>query len=383
MTTQALVVLNAHLVSGDNSYRSAGIHAYIVNLLRHLEPDARMRYLALSGPGALPEGIAVPVQASRLATHHPALRILWEQSRLPWELRRLKADLLHAPAFVGPLWAPCPQVITIFDLGFLRRPEFFRRGNRLYLQTFTRLSARRAAAVLTISEFSAREIATLLGVPPARIHVIYPGIEPRFRPLPPAEIAHFRQAQGLPERFILYLGTLEPRKNLITLVRAFARLRDPHVHLVLAGGKGWLYEPLFAEVERLGLQGRVHFPGYIPAQTQTLWYNAASVFAYLSSYEGFGLPVVEALACGTPVIAAESSSLPEAAGDAAVLTPPEALDAIVAGLERLLRDDALRAALRERGLAHAARFTWRSAAQQTAALYQSLINHTNEGNATP
>ncbi len=373
MTKQDLVVLNAHLISGDASYRSAGIHAYILNLLRQLEPDEQLRYLALTGPGALPAGIAMPVRQSHLATHNPIIRVFWEQSRLPRELCRLHAALLHAPAFIGPLWAPCPQVITILDLGFLRHPEFFRRGNRLYLRTLTRLSARRAAAIITISRFSAQEIVALLGIARERIHVIYPGIEARFRPLPPADVDHFRKEQSLPERFVLYLGTLEPRKNLITLVRAFARLHDPDIHLVLAGGKGWLYEPLFAEVEKLGLRNRVHFPGYIPAETQTLWYNAATMLAYLSSYEGFGLPVVESLACGTPVIAANASSLPEAAGDAAVLVPPNDLDAIVAGLEQILGDAALRATLRERGLHHAAHFNWNTTARQTAALYRTLI----------
>ncbi|HOV48308.1 MAG TPA: glycosyltransferase family 1 protein [Anaerolineae bacterium] len=373
MGTQSLVALNAQLVSGEASYRSAGIHAYILNLLRELQPDDRLRYLALTGPRALPDDITMPIKPSRFPTHHPALRILWEQTCLPWELTRLKADLLHAPAFIGPLLSPCPQVLTILDLGFIRHPEFFQRSKGMYLRTLTRLSARRAAAILTISHFTAHEITALLGTPPERIHVVYPGIEARFRPLPPAEVARFREAQGLPERFILYLGTLEPRKNLLTLVRAFAQLRDPHLHLVLAGGKGWLYEPLFAEVERLGLQERVHFPGYVPADSQALWYNAATMFVYLSYYEGFGLPVAEALACGTPVLAAHAASLPEAAGDAALLAPPDDVEAIVAGMERLLHDTALRETLRERGPAHAAQFNWPAAARQTATLYRTLL----------
>jgi len=373
MGTQSLVALNAQLVSGEASYRSAGIHAYILNLLRELQPDDRLRYLALTGPDALPEGITMPVKPSRFPTHRPALRILWEQTCLPWELARLKADLLHAPAFIGPLVSPCPQVLTILDLGFIRHPEFFQRSKRAYLRTLTRLSARRAAAILTISHFTAHEITALLGTPPERIHVIYPGIEARFRPLPPAEVARFREAQGLPERFILYLGTLEPRKNLLTLVRAFAQLRDPHLQLVLAGGKGWLYEPLFAEVERLGLQERVHFPGYIPADSQALWYNAATMFVYLSYYEGFGLPAAEALACGTPALVANAASLPEAAGDAALLVPPDDVEAIVTGMERLLHDAALRETLRERGPAHAAQFNWPAAARQTATLYRTLL----------
>ena len=367
------MALNAQLVSGEASYRSAGIHAYILNLLRELQPDDRLRYLALTGPRALPDDITMPIKPSRFPTHHPALRILWEQTCLPWELTRLKADLLHAPAFIGPLLSPCPQVLTILDLGFIRHPEFFQRSKGMYLRTLTRLSARRAAAILTISHFTAHEITALLGTPPERIHVVYPGIEARFRPLPPAEVARFREAQGLPERFILYLGTLEPRKNLLTLVRAFAQLRDPHLHLVLAGGKGWLYEPLFAEVERLGLQERVHFPGYVPADSQALWYNAATMFVYLSYYEGFGLPVAEALACGTPVLAAHAASLPEAAGDAALLAPPDDVEAIVAGMERLLHDTALRETLRERGPAHAAQFNWPAAARQTATLYRTLL----------
>lgn len=374
MTTPALVALNAQLVSGDASYRSAGIHAYILNLLRHLTPDEDLRYLAMTGPGALPEGIHLPVRQAQFETRHPMMRILWEQSLLPLELHRLGAALLHAPAFVGPLWAPCPQVVTILDLSFLRYPQYFRRGNRLYLRTFARASARRAAAILTISKFSAKEITTLLGVAPERIHAIYPGVEERFQPIAPDEVARFRAAQDLPERFILYMGTLEPRKNLITLVRAFARLQDSALHLVLAGAKGWNYEALFAEVERLGLHDRVHFPGYVPTATQALWYNAATMLAYLSNYEGFGLPVVEALACGTPAVVAEVSSLPEAAGDAALLTPPNDCEAIIACMRQILGDVTLRQSLRERGFRHAATFTWDATAQQTAAVYRALVN---------
>jgi len=392
-----LVAFNAHLLAGNASYRSAGISNYIDYLLRHLvaEDDA-MQYMVFLGSGQLPaerakaEGAkaqpgaksgwkpggecSLRVHRSQLQTERAPLRILWEQTALPWQLRRLNVNLLHAPAFVGPLLAPCPQVITVHDLSFLRYPQFFQRSKRLYLRTMTGIACRRSAAVIAVSHFTAQEVATLLKVPPARIHVIHHGVDPKFRPLPSSEIARFREREGLPERFILHLGTLEPRKNIITLVRAFARLKEPDVHLVLAGGKGWLYEQIFDEVTHLGLQERVHFPGYIPANTQTLWYNTAYVFAYISNYEGFGLPVLESLACGTPTLTSETTALPEAAGDGALTVSPEDIEAVTVSLQRLLHDSELREALRNRGLAHAARFSWKETAQQTSALYRHVLN---------
>ncbi len=368
-----VVALNAHLLSGDASYRSAGISAYLFNLFRHLNPqEDALRYVLFMGRGKQP-GINLPVSSSLWATDRPAARILWEQLALPWALHRVGANLLHAPAFVGPLWSSCPQVITVHDLSFLRHPEFFRGGNRFYLQKMTGVTCRRAAAVVAVSEFTAREVVALLGIPRERIHVIYHGVDPVLKPLPAGDVARFRLERELPERFILYLGTLEPRKNLPTLVQAFARLKDPALHLVLAGGRGWLYETIFAEVERLGLTGRVHFPGYISPQDQVYWYNAATAFAYISHYEGFGLPVLEALACGTPTLAAETTALPEAAGDAAVLVPPTDVTAVAEGLHRVLTDAGLRDSLRCRGPAHAARFSWSETARQTVALYHQIL----------
>ena len=375
-----LVAVNAHLLSAGDSYRSAGIAVYVTNLLRGLAAlDSDLRYQALLGDKRLsPTGFDLPVRFSRVSTVRPTVRILWEQCVLPGVLRRLGVDVLHAAAFVGPVLSSCPQVITVHDLSFLRHPEFFRRGNRLYLGTFTGIACRRAAAVIAVSQFTAREAQKLLRVPAARVHTIYHGIDPRFRPLPPAAVTAFRQKMQLPDRFVLYLGTLEPRKNLTQLVRAFARLRDPGVHLVLAGGRGWLYEEIFAEVERLGLGARVHFPGFVPAETQALWYNAAEAFAYISHYEGFGFPVAEALACGIPTLATATTSLPEAGGDGVLLIEPDtdtaaAEAAIADGLHRLLTDAPLRAELRQRGLAHAARFTWAETARQTEALYRRVL----------
>ncbi|MBN1486132.1 MAG: glycosyltransferase family 4 protein [Anaerolineae bacterium] len=375
-TGAPLVAFNAQLLARGASYRSAGISTYIANLLKQLAGvDAPLRYKVFLGEGELPAGVDLPVQRSRFSTARPQSRILWEQLVLPWHLKRQHVDLLHAPAFVGPLATRCPQIITVHDLSFLRYPQFFKRGNRIYLSLMTGLACRKAAAVIAVSRFTAQEVTELLGVPAERIHVIYHGVSPRFKPLPPEDVARFRVQKGLPERFILHLGTLEPRKNILTLVRAFAQLKEPDVHLVLAGGKGWLYEQIFAEVQQLGLVGRVHFPGYVPASEQTLWYNAAIMFVYISHYEGFGLPVLESLACGTPTLTSARTSLPEAAGEGAYIIPADnELMAVVEGIQRLLHDASLRASLRQRGIDHAAHFTWEKTAQETAALYRHVLS---------
>ncbi len=368
-----LVAFNAQLASGAASYRRAGISGYIAKLLPQLPLDSGLRYAVFLNNASLAAELSLPVYTSRWATAHPLARIWWEQAVLPLELRRRQAQLLHAPAFVGPLLSSCPQVVTIHDLSFIRHPEFFRGGNRFYLQWLTRLTCRRANAVIAVSHFTAQEVTRLLSVPAERVHTIYHGVEPRFRPLPAAEVERFRQQKGLPARFMLYLGTLEPRKNLVALVRAFALFNEPQTHLVLAGGKGWLYADIFAEVERLGLQDRVHFPGYIPDEELVLWYNAAWVFAYISLYEGFGLPILEALACGLPVLAGNTTSLPEAAGNGALLVSSTDEAEIAAGLRRLWHEMPLREQLRHAGREHAARFSWEQTGQDTAALYHQLL----------
>ncbi len=372
------VAINAHLLSGDPSYRSAGVHQYIAHLLTHL-PQAGCRVTAFVGPrraGVPPVAAAENLSCwpTRWPTHRPAARVLWEQLAQGRALRALGADLAHGPVFVGPLAAPCPVVVTVHDLSFLRYPYLFRPANRLYLRLFTRLSLRRARRVIAVSAHAAEETTRLLGVPREKIRVVYHGVDPVFRPLGGEEVAVFRARRGLPNRFVLFVGTLEPRKNLVRLIEAFARSgADEGTALVLAGARGWYDEEIFATVERLGLSSRVHFPGYVPNDELPLWYNAADLFAYPSLYEGFGLPVLEAQACGTPVLTSAASALPEAAGDGALLVDPTDVEAIADGLHRLLTDEPLREGLRQRGLEHAARFSWPRTAAETVAVYQEAI----------
>ena len=366
-----LVQFNGHLLSGDASYRSAGISVYIASLLAKFGAgDYGIRMQAHLGRGVQIEGGSIAVVRSRFATHRPWARILWEQVVLPVAARKSRADVLHAPAFVGPLATRCPTVVTVHDLSFLRYPEMFRTGNRLYLRTLTGPSCRRAAAVIAVSAFTAREVTQLLGVPSERVVVVHHGVAPRFHPIDEVTVSEFRRRMQLPERFVLFLGTLEPRKNLIRLIRAFALLKDPDVHLVLAGAQGWFYQDILREVERLGLSGRVHFPGFVASGEQALWYNAADVFAYVSIYEGFGMPVLEALACGTPTITSSTTSLPEAGGEGAVLVQPDDEQAIATAIHEVLSDGDLRTRLRRRGLEHAMGFSWTTAAQKTAEVYR-------------
>jgi len=376
------IALNAHLLSGAPTYRSAGVHRYIYYLLAHL-PRAGCQVTVFAGPHSrLPED-GYAVRRSRWPTAKPPVRVAWEQVVQPWALRKAGVDLIHAPVFIGPLLAPCPTVVTVHDLSFLRYPHFFRPANRLYLRTFTRASVRRARRIIAVSRHAAEETVRLLGVDRRRIDVIYHGVDPALRPLPPEEIDAFRREEELPERFVLYVGTLEPRKNLIRLVEAFATLRPatlrPAPILILAGARGWYFHDLFARVEQLGLKDRVIFPGYIPGDRLVYWYNAATVFAYPSLYEGFGMPVVEAQACGTPVLTSDRSALPEAAGDGALLVDPEDVEAIAEGLRQLLTNEPLRAELRQRGLDHAARLTWEKTAAETVATYRQALAEEGRG----
>lgn len=367
------IAINAHLLSSQAGYRSAGVHHYIYQLLRHLEPTDSSRYTVLVGEGEIPPNASLSPLRSRWPTGRAPVRVVWEHLVQPWTLHQINADLVHEPVFIGPLFSTCPTVITIHDLSFIRLPHLFRPANRLYLTVMTRLSARRARRLIAVSAHTAAESVKLLGVSMERIDVIYHGVDSIFRPLPDDEIEAFRQKRGLPERFILCVGTLEPRKNHTRLIEAFARIYDGKSKLVLIGGKGWLYDELFAKIEALELNKAVIFQGYVANEDLPLWYNAATVFAYPSLYEGFGMPILEAQACGTAVMTSTAPPLPETAGEAALLANPHDVEEMATKLNRLLTDKPLRHELEKRGVAHAHQFTWTRTAQETAHVYRHAL----------
>jgi len=369
------VALNAHLLSFGASYRGAGISRYGRNLLPALRALPENEYTVYLGDRNIPPDFQPDarfhLRFSRLPTRRPPVRILWEQLFLPLALARGGARLLHSLGYVQPLLCPGRSVVTIHDLSFLIYPSHFNRTNRLYLSVFTRQAAARADRTIADSANTKRDVVRLLGVPEEKVAVVYLGMEEVFRPLPPAEVDAFRRRRGLPERMLLFFGTIEPRKNLGTLLEAYAACKQaglPH-KLVVAGARGWQWEPVYAAVERLGLRGDVVFPGYVSYGEQPLWYNAADLFVYPSLYEGFGFPPLEAMACGTPVVASGTSALPEVVGDAGLLVNPRSAAELAEAMRRVLADPDLGRALGERGLARARGFTWQTAARQTAAVY--------------
>ena len=373
--------LNAHLLSLSQSYRGAGISWYIINLLKNLarvSPDFLHYSAFLSDRAFQDQTPALALRFSRWPTQRPVVRIFWEQFIQPLVLRRTKVDLLHALAFVAPIAAPPPFVVTIYDLSFWRYPEAFRPFNRWYLSWFTARSVKQARAVITISESTRQDVINFLGADPDRVHTIYCGVDPTFRPLPASAVAAFRTKRHLPDRFVLYLGTLEPRKNVEGLIRAYAhwRRRTPDAPpLVVAGGKGWYYHEIFELVEALSLTESVRFPGYVPQDELPLWYNAATLFVYPSHFEGFGLPVLEAMACGAPVITSTASSLPEVVGPdgAGFLVDPTDHAALAEAMDQIMTDPDLQAALSAQGQVRAAHFRWRKTAQETVGVYQKVL----------
>jgi glycosyltransferase involved in cell wall biosynthesis len=375
------VGLNAHLLSLSQTYRGAGINGYIFHLLHHLPAaGSGFRYTAYLYDSAFPAPAGLAICRSHWDTRSPWRRIVWEQTHLAAYTRHL--DLLHGLAFAAPLLSACPTVVTVHDLSFLRFPDAFRPFNRYYLTFITRIATRRAARVIAVSESTRQDVIALCHVPGEKVVVVYNGVDSRFQPAAQDEVAAFRQQKGLPPRFILFLGTLEPRKNLARLISAYAQWRrtsGEDVKLVIAGGKGWYYEKVFELVSRLGLTSEVLFTGFVPAEELPWFYRAAELFVYPSRCEGFGLPVLEAMACGTPTITSTASSLPEVAGDAALLVDPDDTDALAAAIGRVMSEPALAARLREAGMRQAQRFSWPRAAAATAEVYRSVLESQEEG----
>jgi glycosyltransferase involved in cell wall biosynthesis len=368
------VGVNAHLLSLSESYRSAGINWYIHNLLRHLpSADPQIGYTVFLGERRYTASPAVALRFSRLPTQRPLVRIFWEQAIQPWSVRQSGVDLVHEPAFVGAVAGRCPFVITVHDLSFLLYPQGFRMLNRFYLRNLTRWSVHRARRVIAVSESTKYDLVRLYDLSPARVDVVHNGVDPSFRPLPAGEISAFRAERGLPERYCLFVGTLEPRKNVVQLIEAYARLPRTRPPLLLVGGKGWLYDEIFARVEALDLSTEVHFVGYVSTEELPQWYNAAELFVYPSLYEGFGLPPLEAMACGTPVVTSTASSLPEVVGEAGLSVDPGDVEALAAAIERVLMDVELREQMQVAGVARAQGFSWEKTARDTVACYRRAL----------
>ena len=301
---------------------------------------------------------------------------MWEQVGL---LCRLRRSLLWSPCTTGPLGV-ASQVVTIHDCAFLDRAECFTPRFAAWLQWLVPKLARRVRQILTVSHYSKDRIADICRVPSEKIHVVHNGVDPRFRPAADEEIAAARQSFGLPENYVLCVGSLEPRKNLPRLLEAWQQVfsqrsanhqcQPDSPKLVLVGTTA----AVFASAKLEAPSDSVVLTGYVPDEVLPALYSGATAFVYPSLYEGFGLTVLEAMACGTPVICSSTTSLPEVAGDAAILVDPNDTASIGSAIESLLSDEPLRNSLRARGLTRAQEFTWDRAAAQTWEVLSAAAN---------
>jgi glycosyltransferase involved in cell wall biosynthesis len=364
----------------------AGSGQYLHNLLpslAHLEPSASYVLLGPATGRAAGAG-AGPWPRHTLRTPFDGrsenlAKVWFEQVAYPRACRRIGADVAHVPYFAPPLFPTVPTVVTIHDLIPLILPEYrATRAVRAYMALVAR-AARRAHVVVTDSQASARDIERLLGLRGERVRVIYLAADARYRPVAPAECRPVRERLGLPEEYLLYLGGMDRRKNVPVLLDAYALARERlgGLPLVLAGRLPER-DTLFAQdprplIGRLGLAASVHLPGWVDEADKPALYSGAVGFCFPSAYEGFGLPVLEAISCGTPAIVASGSSLEEVAGAGGLVVPAGDAPALAEALVRLVREPGLREDLSRAGLQHAQRFSWQRTAAQTLAAYEQAL----------
>jgi len=364
-------------------HQSAGIGRFVRSLVHALaEIDAENQYLLIYA--APPKGVLPPLpeapnfQARRIPLSDRALALLWHRFSLPLPVDLITGpvDLFHSPDFVLPPVRRPAKVLTVHDLAFLLRPECADEGLRAYLEKTVPRSVSRADLIVADSRNTQDDLICLLGVPPHKVEVVPGGVDPSFTPVRDTDVLERmreRVSGGAP--YILSVGVIEPRKNLNRLIEAFeilkARHGSPH-RLVLAGKRGWLSEGIYRRAASSPFRSDIVFSGFVPESDLPALYSAADILAYPSLYEGFGLPPLEAMACGTPVVVSNSSSLPEVVGEAALMVEPEDTEGLADAMSTLLFDQDIRRRMVEAGLQQASGFTWRAAAERMLAIYRRL-----------
>lgn len=365
-------------------YVQGGITQYTLNLIRALAAiDRENDYLVFQ---RRPDQRSVVSQDNfrRVSlwapTHHPL-----EQYMLGLELLlQTKIDVVHCTDFIPPLYYHGPSVITVHDLAFLLYPHFLTRRSARYYGLIDR-AVRRADHIIAVSEATKRDLVRLTGVPESKITVIYEAAEPIYFPIHDREVlSQIHAKYHLPEQYILFVGTIEPRKNLLTLIRAYQGLITNYksqADLVIVGKAGWLYNDVYQLVDDLGLNDRVHFLGRVPTADLPHLYNASEMLVLPSYYEGFGLPPLEAMACGVPAVVSDTPAVAEVVGDAALRVAPEDEEGLTVAMWRFLTDDTLRADMIAKGLRRVKCFSWERAARETLAVYKAVAETRQNGRA--
>lgn len=338
---------------------------------------------AAVGPFDLSQMSGTPERdtARRGILRHNLRNILWLWSEAEKELTRRQPDLFHAAAFLGPRRAPCPMVANIFDTTYVAYPKQYDWKWRLYAATFIPLTVKKAVAILTLSEHARGEIVRTYDVPRERVHIVAPGIGPEFHPFDdPAALAAMRAQYGLGDNYLIHAGEMHPRKNLPALLAAFSQARRemPDLQFALVG-PGELSVPLKRAIADLGIAGAVRRLDFVPQADLPLLYAGARAFVHASRMEGFGIPPVEAMACGIPVISAPNPPMPEVLGEAAFFTANDSPAALADGILRVLKNEALAHALAARGVQRARIYTWENSARKTISIYKSVLAERKRG----
>ena len=364
--------------------QGGGIGRYTRELMQavtQLDQENEYRFFSAKQPPQLPVSNSIP-QGERCHYRQSPLAErwhyrLWYRLRLPIPVQLLTGsiDLFHSPDFVlPPVLAKVPTLLTVHDLSFLHFPASYPDALVSYLNRVVPWSIRRASHILADSEATKADLVALWQISEEKITVLLSGVSEKFQPVEAASISRVRQKYGIDQDpYLLSVGTVQPRKNYQMLIRAFRMVADqlPH-HLLISGGKGWLYDEVLAEVEVQNLQDRVHFIGFVDDEDLPALYSGADLFLFPSLYEGFGLPLLEAMGCGTPVISANASSLPEVGGDTAVYLAPHDQTGWSQTMIELLRDDEKRALLSQKGRRHVQAFSWQRTAVELLNIYGNI-----------
>lgn len=357
------IAIDARMINPGSMH---GIARYVFELLHCLKTTGtEHEFFIIVNPQSPLEAMSWP-RHMRLVTVKGTWFSLRQQWELPRTLRALGADLLHAPSFMAPLACPCRLVMTIHDLNHMVLPQFYTPFHQFYYQVFVRGCVRRSEHILTVSQFSKDEIVRNFDIAPERVHVTYNGVSSHYRPVTdPEQLAYVRDLYELPEKFVFCVSNNKPHKNVHQLVRAFCH-SNVTIPLVLACP---VDRNIIRIAENYGKKHLIYFSKFIDEEHLPSVYSMTHLFVYPSTYEGFGLPPLEALSCGAPVVVARSSSLPEVVGDSAIFTNPFDYQDIARALEIGVDDEPLRQRLSRLGVHHARRFSWKSMADQTLAVY--------------
>jgi glycosyltransferase involved in cell wall biosynthesis len=362
--------------------QSAGIGRFVRNLFREVTRlDPENQYVMVHAAPNTGRVVSIPdgpnVSEKQLRFRERTMTALWHRLHVPIPVDFLAGglDVFHAPDFILPPLHRGISILTVHDLAFLIHPECADDRLLMFLERAVPRSCERADYIVTDSENTKNDVICLLDADPGRVFVVPGGVDEAFHPASADAIAEVRRTYNIWKPYVLAVGVIEPRKNLPRLIDAYARFRlrtGAEHQLVIAGGKGWKWEETFRTAEQCGFADDIVFTGYVPDQSLSALYSGAEVFALPSLYEGFGLPVLEAMACGTAVVCSDTSSLPEFAADAAILVSPEDTNAIAEGLERVCLDELVRNDLRTRGSKRAAEFTWERSAELLLDVYQKV-----------